>query len=162
MAWAAEMMACRPEPHRRLTLKAGVSMGQPASMAATRERYASLVSVGITLPMTTWPTESGARPERWMAALTAVVASWVLGTSFRLPPKVPMAVRAVLTTKTSRWVMGKAPEERKRFSGPGRRRDAWHGRLLCPQAGRRCARSPRRRRPRRPAGWADRGRSWRA
>ena len=112
MAWAAEMMACRPEPHRRLTLKAGVSMGQPASMAATRERYASLVSVGITLPMTTWPTASGARPERWMAALTAVVASWVLGTSFRLPPKVPMAVRAVLTTKTSRWGHGEGSSKR--------------------------------------------------
>ena len=40
-----------------------------------------------------------------MAALTAVVASWVLGTSFSEPPKVPMAVRAVPTTKMSRWVM---------------------------------------------------------
>ncbi len=44
-------------------------------------------------------------PARAMAALTAVVASWVLGTSFRLPPKVPMAVRAVLTMKMSRMVM---------------------------------------------------------
>src|SRR5574344_99191 len=112
MACAALMMACKPEPHRRLTLKAGVSMGQPAAMAATRERYASLVSVGMTLPMTTWPTASGARPERAMAAVTAVEANWVLGTSFRLPPKVPMAVRAVLTTKTSRWAMGKAPKEK--------------------------------------------------
>ena len=82
-------------------------------MAATRLRYASLVSVGITLPMTTWPTASGAMPARWMAALTAVVASWVLGTSFRLPPKVPMAVRAVLTTKTSRWVMKKLLEMKR-------------------------------------------------
>ncbi len=40
-----------------------------------------------------------------MAALTAVVASWVLGTSLRLPPKVPMAVRAALTTKISRVLM---------------------------------------------------------
>ena len=73
------------------------------SLGLTRTQ--ALVSVGITLPMTTWPTASGARPERAMAALTAVVASWVLGMSFSVPPKVPMAVRAVLTTKTSRWVM---------------------------------------------------------
>src|SRR5256885_9822987 len=53
---------------------------------------------------------SGARPARSMAALTAVVASWVLGTSLRLPPKVPMAVRAVPTTKTSRGVMVKLLE----------------------------------------------------
>lgn len=33
-----------------------------------------------------------------MAAFTAVVASSVLGTSLRLPPKVPMAVRAVEIT----------------------------------------------------------------
>ena len=54
-------------------------MGQPASMAATRLRYASLVSVGITLPITTWPTASGAMPARWMAAFTAVVAKLGVG-----------------------------------------------------------------------------------
>src|SRR3990167_8857 len=34
---AAEMIACRPEPQRRLTLNAGVSLGIPAFIAATRE-----------------------------------------------------------------------------------------------------------------------------
>lgn len=57
-----------------------------------------MVSVGITLPITTWPMASAGRPLRAMAAFTAVVASSVLGTSLRLPPKVPMAVRAVEIT----------------------------------------------------------------
>jgi hypothetical protein len=36
IAWAADTMACTPEPHRRLTLNAGVSIGRPASIAANR------------------------------------------------------------------------------------------------------------------------------
>ncbi|CAM4403564.1 hypothetical protein COAQ111491_22140 [Comamonas aquatilis] len=44
-------------------------------------------------------------PARSMAALTTVVASWVLGTSLSPPPNVPMAVRAVLTTKMSLVLM---------------------------------------------------------
>src|SRR4051812_8688390 len=59
----------------------------------------------MTLPITTCPMASLATPLRSMAAFTTVVASWVLGTSFSAPPKVPMAVRAVPTTKMSRWVM---------------------------------------------------------
>ena len=35
---AAETIACRPEPHRRLTFIAAVSFGRPALMAATRLR----------------------------------------------------------------------------------------------------------------------------
>ena len=116
---AAEMMACRPEPQSRLTLKAGVSIGQPASMAATRLRYASFTSVGITLPITTWPMASGATPLRSSTALTAVVASWVLGTSFSAPPKVPMAVRAVPTTKMSRWVMKSLKQKKAADCGSG-------------------------------------------
>jgi hypothetical protein len=38
IACEAETMACRPEPHSRLTLKAGVSFGRPAFIAATRLR----------------------------------------------------------------------------------------------------------------------------
>ncbi len=123
IACAADTMACRPEPHRRLTLKAGVSTGQPASMAATRERYASFVSVGITLPITTWPTASAAMPLRSMAARTAVVASWVLGMSLSEPPKVPMAVRAMEAMRMSRCA------EVMEVSGGTRGRDARPGPL---------------------------------
>ena len=56
MLWAELMMACRPEPHSRLTVRAGVSWLQPPSMAATRAMYMSRGSVAITLPNTTWPT----------------------------------------------------------------------------------------------------------
>jgi hypothetical protein len=33
---AAETMACKPEPHSRLTVWAGLSLGRPAPMAAMR------------------------------------------------------------------------------------------------------------------------------
>src|SRR5574343_1864753 len=105
--WLADTMACRPEPQRRLTLKAGVVSLQPPLMAATRERYMSLGSVFTTWPNTTWPTSLPSTLARASDSLTTSAPSSVGGTSLRLPPKVPMAVRTALTTTTSR-VMGKS------------------------------------------------------
>ena len=56
IACAADTIACRPLPHSRLTVKAGVSTGRPPLTAATRLRYMSLTSVWITLPNTVCPT----------------------------------------------------------------------------------------------------------
>jgi hypothetical protein len=44
MCWAADTIACRPLPHRRLTVRHGVPIGSPPSMPATREMYMSRAS----------------------------------------------------------------------------------------------------------------------
>ena len=94
-ACAAETTACAPDPHSRLTFIAGTVSGMPASIAATRARYMSRGSVLITCPKTTCPTCSGAStPARSSAALVTCVASAVGGRPARLPPNVPIAVRA--------------------------------------------------------------------
>ncbi len=102
--WAADTMACSPLPHSRFTFIAATPSGRPPSIAATRDRYMSRGSVLITCPNATWPTESAATPARRSASRTTVAASWVGARSFRLPPKVPMAVRTALTMTTSRML----------------------------------------------------------
>jgi hypothetical protein len=79
--WAAETIACRPEPHSRLTVRHGVPTGIPASTAATRDRYMSRASPWITLPITTWPTRAGSTFARATASLIAIAPSFVAGTS---------------------------------------------------------------------------------
>ena len=82
----AETIACRPEPHRRLTVRQGVPTGSPASIAATRDRYMSRASPWITLPITTWPTLAGSIFARATASLMAIEPSLVAGKSFRVMP----------------------------------------------------------------------------
>ena len=105
MLWLALTMACRPEPHKRFTLKAGVPWPQPPPRAATRERYMSLGSVLTTWPKTTWPTSLPSTCARARDSRTTCEASSVGAMSLRLPPKVPIAVRTALTTTTSRDMM---------------------------------------------------------
>jgi hypothetical protein len=83
---AAETIACTPVPQRRLTVKAGTSLGMPAFIATTRAMYMSSGAEWITLPNTTWSTWSGWIAERSRAASTAVAPRSVVGTSFRVPP----------------------------------------------------------------------------
>src|SRR3546814_8522549 len=59
---AAEIIACKPDPQRRLTLKAGVAWPMPALMAATLDKYMSRGSVLMTWPTATWPTSAPATP----------------------------------------------------------------------------------------------------
>ncbi|MOA12483.1 hypothetical protein D3C78_1324800 [compost metagenome] len=102
MPWAAVTIDCRPEPHRRFTVRAVDCSLMPLFRATTREMYMSTGSVWMTLPNTTWPTSS---PFTWARcrASRATMAPRSLGEkSFRLPPKSPMAVRAPLTMTTSR------------------------------------------------------------
>ena len=86
MCCAAETMACKPEPHRRFTVRAGVPTGTPASTAATRERYMSRASPWITLPITTCPTLAGSAFALASASRMAIAPSLVGGTSLNAPP----------------------------------------------------------------------------
>ena len=104
MAWAAETIACTPVPHRRLTVKAGASLGTPALMPTTRAMYMSSGAVWMTLPNTTWSTCSGSSRARSMAARAAVAPSSVVGMSRRLLPNPPIAVRAAEAITTSRML----------------------------------------------------------
>ena len=78
IAWAAETIACTPVPHRRLTVKAGASLGTPALMPTTRAMYMSSGAVWMTLPNTTWSTCSGSSRARSIAARAAVAPSSVV------------------------------------------------------------------------------------
>ena len=93
-ACTQETIAWAPEPQSRLTFIAGALSGTPASIAATRLRYMSRGSVLITWPKTTWPIWPPSTPERASASRAAVAASAIGGMAARLPPKVPIAVRA--------------------------------------------------------------------
>src|SRR5215831_18341649 len=89
---AAETMACAPEPQTRLTLSAGIVTGSPAWTAACRAGFI-FVPACTTLPMTTASTSSGRSFARATAAPIATAPRVGAGTSLRLPPKVPIAVR---------------------------------------------------------------------
>jgi len=73
----------QPEPQRRLTVRHGVPTGRPASTAATRDRYMSLASPWITLPITTWPTLAGSTFARATASLMATAPRRVAARSQR-------------------------------------------------------------------------------
>src|SRR6185312_3669691 len=103
--WAADTMACKPEPHSRSTLNAGTLSGMPAFRVATRDRYMSRGSVLMTWPKTTWPTAAAGTPVRSSTARTTVSPSSHGGTSFRPPPKSPTAVRHAPTMTMSCMMM---------------------------------------------------------
>ena len=100
IAWAADTIACRPLPHSRLTVKAGVSTGRPPLTVATRLRYMSRTSVWITLPNTACPTSADGTPTRVTASRTTVAARSQGGTAARPPPYLPIAVRTADSTRT--------------------------------------------------------------
>ncbi len=104
MLCAADTIACSPDPHSRLSVKAGASFVTPALIAQTRARYMSLASVWMTLPNTTCPTSSPATSARTSASRTTWAPISVGGTSFSPPPKSPIAVRTADTTMTSRCI----------------------------------------------------------
>src|SRR5258706_6880149 len=89
---AAETIAWAPEPHTRLTVRAGTVTGRPPRTAAWRAGFI-LVPACTTLPITTVPICSGASLARAKAARIALAPSSGAATSFKLPPNVPMAVR---------------------------------------------------------------------
>src|SRR5208337_1202371 len=106
MLCAAETIACRPDPHSRLTVSAGASWVTPAPSAATRAMYMSFGSVWMTLPNTTCPTSAPATPARTSASRTTCEPSALGAMSLSAPPKSPIAVRTPETTITSRCIAG--------------------------------------------------------
>src|SRR5262249_23875739 len=101
ISWAAETMACAPEPQTRLTVSAGVVTGSPAWTAACRAGFI-LVPAWTTLPMTTVSTSSGRMFARVTAAVIATEPRVGAGTSLSEPPKVPNAVRTGSAKTTER------------------------------------------------------------
>src|SRR5215831_15589649 len=101
ISWAAETMACAPEPQTRLTVSAGVVTGSPAWTAAWRAGFI-LVPAWTTLPMTTVSTSSGRMFARVTAAVIATEPRVGAGTSLSEPPKVPIAVRTGSAKTTER------------------------------------------------------------
>src|SRR3984893_15489203 len=107
---AAETTACTPEPQTRLTVIAGVVTGSPACTAACRAGFI-LAPACTTLPMAIVSISSGRSPARLTAPAIATAPRLAAGTSLRLPPKVPMAVRTGSAKTTERCdVMTKPPE----------------------------------------------------
>ena len=102
---AAEAMACAPEPQTRFTVMAGTSTGSPPWIAACRAGFI-LLPAWMTLPITTVWTLAWSSLACASTARTAVAPSSVAGVSFRLPPKVPMAVRRGAERTTGRCDMG--------------------------------------------------------
>jgi hypothetical protein len=94
-------MACAQEPQTRFTVIAGTDTGRPPWTAACRAGFI-LVPAWMTLPMATVPTSSGLSPARSMAALMAAAPRLGAAISLRLPPKVPIAVRAGFAKTTER------------------------------------------------------------
>ena len=86
-------------------MKAGASFGMPALIPTTRAMYISSAAVWMTLPNTTCSTCSGSSPARSIAARAAVAPSCAGGTSRRLFPNDPMAVRAADAITTSVMVV---------------------------------------------------------
>src|SRR5262249_13626520 len=98
---AAETIACAPDPQTRLTVSAGMVTGRPACTAACRAGFI-LLPACTTLPITTVSTSCGPSFARATAALIATAPRSGAGTSLRLPPKVPTAVRIGSAKTTER------------------------------------------------------------
>jgi hypothetical protein len=82
---AAETIAWAPEPHTRLTVIAGTSIGMPPLTADCRAGFI-LLPAWITFPITTVLIFSGSSFDRSKLPRTAVAPSSVAGTDFRLLP----------------------------------------------------------------------------
>src|SRR6266566_2813920 len=91
ISWAAEMMACRPEPQTRLSVMAGTLLGRPAFRASCRPGFMPWPACN-TLPTITWSTCPGSNCASSNTLLATVAPRSAAGISLSMPPKVPMAV----------------------------------------------------------------------
>ena len=74
IAWAAALMACSPEPHRRLTVWPATSTGSPASSAAMRATLRLSSPAWLAQPRMTSSMRAGSMPALSTAALMASAA----------------------------------------------------------------------------------------
>jgi len=93
IACAPSIAALRPEPHTLLIVIEGIISGRPARIAAWRAGFWPTPAVS-TWPMITSETCSGARPARSSALRITIAPSSAAGILARLPPNLPMGVRA--------------------------------------------------------------------
>ena len=98
--WAAKLTALNPEPQTLLIVIAGISSGKPDFTAACLAVFWPRPA-WITLPMITSSTNSGLIPALLTASLITNAPKSTAGTSFKDPPKVPIAVLTALTITTS-------------------------------------------------------------
>jgi hypothetical protein len=92
----ASMIAFRPEPQTLLIVVAETDGGSPALSAAWRAG-AWPAPAWITWPMKTSSTDSVGTPARSTAARMAMPPRVVAGVSARVPPNLPIGVRAAET-----------------------------------------------------------------
>src|SRR2546426_2555871 len=91
ISWAAEMMACRPEPQTRLSVMPGTRLGRPAFRATCRPGFIPWPACN-TFPTITWSTCPGCSCASSNIPLATVAPRSEAGISLSMPPKVPIAV----------------------------------------------------------------------
>src|SRR5579864_5385141 len=109
---AAAMVACMPDPHRRLTVWPGTSTGKPASSRAMRATLRLSSPAWLAQPRMTSSTSAGLTCARSQDALSATAARSSGRTSFSWPPYRPIGVRAVATiTASGKLLLGALREK---------------------------------------------------
>ncbi len=116
--WAAVTSDWMPDPHSRLTVSAGVSIGRPALRPTWRAPYRASPEVCMALPMTTWSTQAGCTPLRCRAPRAAWPPSSRAETSLKSPTYSRIGVRAPPTITTS-WLMNPRSCARRPPAGAG-------------------------------------------
>ena len=100
MAWAAEIMAFKPEPHTSLTVTAVLAWFSPAPSPTWRAGFCPRPACK-TFPKMTVSICSGERFAFWMAAFATVVPNSIAEVVVNCPPNLPIAVRVALTMTIS-------------------------------------------------------------
>src|SRR2546423_1706192 len=91
---AARMIACKPEPQSRFTVRAGDSLGTPDFRPMWRAKYTASPEVWRTLPKMTCSICFGSTLDFSSAPFAAMTPRSVAEVSRSAPPYVPKAVRA--------------------------------------------------------------------
>src|SRR5690348_1963506 len=109
---AALIVACMPEPHRRLTVWPWTSTGKPASSRAIRATLRLSSPAWLAQPRITSSTSAGLTRARSHASFSTMAARSSGRTPFSCPPYLPIGVRAVATiTASAKLLLGASGEE---------------------------------------------------
>ena len=86
IAWAAELIACNPEPHSRLTVSPATSTGSPARRAAMRATLRLSSPAWLAQPRMTSSIAAGSIPARSTTARITAAARSSGRTAASAPP----------------------------------------------------------------------------
>ncbi len=101
-ACAAEITACKPDPHSRLTVAPGTVSGSPASSTAIRATLRLSSPAWLAAPQKTSSIDSGSSEGFRSMSLRRACAARSSGLTWaNWPPIFPMGVRHASTMKTS-------------------------------------------------------------